>query len=85
MSGAGREPLHADCATDIEAIADGYLRENDGNPSRALRCVISDALADLLEEGKQITWETPPPLPNPDEQAVSDLIVEKYRKMGFKV
>jgi hypothetical protein len=49
MSGAGREPLHADCSTDIEAIAEAYLRENDGNPSRALRCIIGDALADLLE------------------------------------
>jgi len=49
MSGAGREPLHADYSPDVEAIADAYLRENGCNPSRALRCVIWHALADLLE------------------------------------
>jgi hypothetical protein len=46
---------------------------------------LAEALADLLEEGKHIVPETPPPLSNPDEQAVSDMIAEKYRKMGFEV
>jgi hypothetical protein len=32
MTGAGREPLHADCSTDIEAIAEAYLRENEAIP-----------------------------------------------------
>lgn len=46
---------------------------------------LAEALADLLEEGKQVVPETPAALSNPDEQAVSDIIAEKYRKMGFKV
>lgn len=50
MTRAGREPLHGDAdGSDIETIASAYLSENDGDPGRALRRIISDALADLLE------------------------------------
>jgi hypothetical protein len=51
MTSAGREPLHAECEvmSDVETIASNYLAENSGDPHRALRRVVSDALADLLE------------------------------------
>ena len=51
MTSAGHEPLHADCAgtSDVEQIASNYLLESGGDPHRALRRIIVDALADLLE------------------------------------
>lgn len=33
----------------VEAIAEAYVREADGDPERALRAAIADALADLTE------------------------------------
>ncbi|KMO44874.1 hypothetical protein VQ03_00805 [Methylobacterium tarhaniae] len=33
----------------IEAIAAAYLSQTSGEPALALRCAITDALADLLE------------------------------------
>ena len=51
MTSAGREPSHVDCerVDDVEMIAANYLRENGDDPVRALRRIIADALADLLE------------------------------------
>lgn len=41
---SGRAPSHT-----IEDIAQAYLRATKGDLSLALRCAISDALADLME------------------------------------
>jgi hypothetical protein len=51
MASAGREPSHADCegTSEVEQIASNYLLESGGDPHRALRRIIVDALADLLE------------------------------------
>jgi hypothetical protein len=51
MTNAGREPLRADSerGSDVETIASNYLLENGGDPNRALRHIIANALADLLE------------------------------------
>jgi hypothetical protein len=51
MTSAGREPLRADFAvgSEVETIAANYLLESHGDPHRALRRIIADALADLLE------------------------------------
>ena len=51
MSNAEREPLRAesDVSSEVEVIASNYLKESSGDPSTALRRVIGDALADLLE------------------------------------
>lgn len=51
MTKAGREPLCANSeqAGAVETIASNYLLESDGDLGRAVRRVIADALADLLE------------------------------------
>jgi hypothetical protein len=51
MTSAGREPSHADCERtfDVEQIASNYLLESGGDPHRALRRIIMDAITDLLE------------------------------------
>jgi hypothetical protein len=51
MASAGREPSHADRErrSDVEQIASNYLLECGGDPHLALRLIIVDALADLLE------------------------------------
>ncbi|WP_238314069.1 hypothetical protein [Methylobacterium crusticola] len=38
----------------VEAIAAAYLRITSGDPSHALRCAITDALADLMEAERRI-------------------------------
>jgi len=45
---------------------------------------LAEVLAPLLEEAKHIQREKPVPLTDPYEIAVSEIIAEKYRKMGFK-
>ena len=59
--------------------------EESGDRNGARGQTLAEALTDLLEEARQIQPETPTALSNPDEQAVSDIIADKYRKMGFKV
>lgn len=49
MAHAGREPSHAEETGDVEQIASSYLVESGGDPHRALRRIIADALADLHE------------------------------------
>jgi hypothetical protein len=51
MTIAGRESLRAESMHDphVETIALSYLVEADGDAHRAIRRVIADALADLLE------------------------------------
>jgi hypothetical protein len=51
MRDAGREPSCAQesCISDVETIASNYLLENGGDAHLALRRIIADALADLLE------------------------------------
>jgi hypothetical protein len=51
MTSAGREPSYAERkeAFDVEQIASNYLLECGGDPHLALRRIIVDALADLLE------------------------------------
>jgi hypothetical protein len=51
MTSAGREQSHVagEPVDEVETIAANYLRENGDDPNRALRRIIADALADLLE------------------------------------
>jgi hypothetical protein len=51
MTNAGREPLRAKSqhGREVETIASNYLAESRGDPYLAIRCIIADALADLLE------------------------------------
>jgi len=46
---AGREPSRAASGGDVEIIVATYLAEASGDPWMALRRVVADALADLLE------------------------------------
>ncbi len=48
MTDAGREPSCADTG-DVETIVSTYVAESGGDPWMALRLVVGDALADLLE------------------------------------
>ena len=43
------EALSATTSCPVEAIAAAYLSHTSGDPVLALRCAITDALADLLE------------------------------------
>ena len=49
MTNAGREPSRVEGETDVEAIVSAYLSETGGDPWVALRRIVVDALADLLE------------------------------------
>jgi hypothetical protein len=49
MTNAGREPSCAEAEPHIEAIVSTYVAEAGGDPWTALRRVVVDALADLLE------------------------------------
>jgi hypothetical protein len=49
MTNAGRERSRADPGDTVETIVSTYLAECGGDPLLALRRVVGDALADLLE------------------------------------
>jgi hypothetical protein len=51
MVTAGQGPLRAnfDASNAVETIASSYLTESGGDPHRALRSIVADALADLVE------------------------------------
>jgi hypothetical protein len=49
MTNAGRERSRADPGDTVEVIVSTYLAECGGDPCAALRRVVGDALADLLE------------------------------------
>ena len=49
MTNAGGEPSCADAAAPVETIVAAYVAESGGDPWVALRRVVGDALADLLE------------------------------------
>jgi hypothetical protein len=49
MTNAGREPSRANAASDVDTIVRAYVTESVGDPWVALRRVVVDALADLLE------------------------------------
>jgi hypothetical protein len=49
MTNAGREPSCAEAEPHVEAIVSTYVAEAGGDPWIALRRVVGDALADLLE------------------------------------
>lgn len=46
---APRRDLEAEPTCPIEAIAQAYLKSTQGDAEIALRCAITDAMADLLE------------------------------------
>ncbi len=49
----GPSPSPATSACPVEAIAAAYLTQTFGDPALALRCAITDALADLLESERR--------------------------------
>jgi len=49
MRNAGHETSRVDAAGDVDAIVSAYVAEAGGDPWLALRRVVVDALADLLE------------------------------------
>jgi hypothetical protein len=49
VTNAGREPSRVDAAAEVDAIVSAYVAEAGGDPWLALRRVVVDALADLLE------------------------------------
>ena len=49
MSNAGHEISRADAGGDVDTIVSAYVAEAGGDPWLALRRVVVDALADLLE------------------------------------
>lgn len=49
MTNAGQEMSRVEAGGDVDAIVSAYLAEAGGDPWLALRRVVVDALADLLE------------------------------------
>jgi hypothetical protein len=49
MANAGRESSRVDAAANVDAIVSAYIAEASRDPWLALRRVVVDALADLLE------------------------------------
>ncbi|QRE75511.1 hypothetical protein [Methylobacterium aquaticum] len=47
--GPSSASAHTGTSCPVEAIAAAYLSQTSGDPALALRCAITDALADLLE------------------------------------
>ena len=48
-AGQGKLRANSEACNAVEAIASSYLIESGGDPHQALRSIVADALADLVE------------------------------------